>query len=455
MSKIGEWVNPNNQLQCGMVFQDGEAYYVISSQNKKGHSNILSFGKGYGKNLLPLSPIPVNTCFTETKVSFCSETLGNETPETWLDRNEERLVPPGFTPDQVVHEWNVDYDTLYSAVVTKESLAQFRAQVDEKAHLLRSITVPLWDLAKLYAKSIDGPFVIWKIEANGSLLGFVLEGHLHSFCNLWVDYKDLYSGPTTIGNDLGSVIKSLSQGHSCSQVVPLVIGEKQDLPSSFIIPGYTLIEPPKFDSLPHRLHEAYACSHHERVGVDFASIVDVHGAERLDRKRKLFLQLLFGSLVTIVTLLVLVGAGIGILAAIERGTEKRIKPYQSYIKEIEQGERKLKRLKRQYKKKARFFQRESVLTHLIDTIQVIFPEGAWAEQIEMSERDNSSWDISIIACAYSTALIPSFLQSLEQVSAIDEVRMIYSEQVKEKGKKRVIKIKVEALWHPKEMRGSQ
>lgn len=445
--KILIYLNPKINLRCGAVFENGKFNFVVSAvDNSNGNNQVLSFGPDVLKAIITLPPASVNTTFTNTKISFISEHLRNENAESWIDRNEDRIVPPGFTPDQIINEWDIHHDSIYSATVTKEAFEEYRKITSNSRLMFNSITIPLWDLAILYSSYVRSSFVIWKVTEDNSILGYIRDGKLQKLAHFWTDYQDLHKEPKEIGEELSLLIRSLTEGDTISSVIPLIIHEKPTLPNEFIIPEYIISDPPNINTIPLQYHEPYACSLHTQTQLDFANITDTQKTQKVEKNRRKYLTVLRGSFIIIVTFVLLLLISMGVITGIEKYADKRIRPYQKYIDKIEAGERKLRSLKRTYKEKAIFFTRESIVTFLLNELQLIFPDGVWADQIEISENDEKLWRVNIIAQSYSTALIPQFLNKLEQIEGTDKVRMIYSEQIKTEKNKRAIKIKVECLW---------
>lgn len=445
--KLFIYLDPKYNLRCGVVPVNVGFRYAVSAIDKDNKSCVLYYGNNINKALFVIPPVAVRTTLSDTKVSFIRSPLNNETTDSWIVRNEEHIYPPGFAADQVVNEWDVRDKSIYSATATKDSLRKYRDSIPEGKFILSSISVPLWDLSILYSRFISEPFVIWKITEKGSILGYVKDCRLQSLCNFWPDYEDLKKEKEKIGNELSLLIRSLTAGENISPVIPYFENEKIALPADFSIQNYNIGKPPQINSVPVQYHEVYACSLHEETHLDFANISDTQKSLTIEKKRRTFLYALKGSFITIIALSLFLALGGLVIFGIQKYTDKRARPLQTYIKQIEDGQHRLDSLKTLFRKKASFLSRESIVTYLLNELQLVFPDGVWTEQIEISETDEKKWKINIIALSYSTALIPQTLSNLEKVEGIGNIRMIYSEQVKiEKTKKRVIKAKIEGNW---------
>ncbi len=444
IKKLFTYLNADTRLRIGAAPIQGSFHYVITAIDKNGKTQVVSYGSDISK-LLFIPPVAMYTTLTDTKVSYIKDQLNKEEVDNWLDRNEERIIPPGFTSDQIVNEWDVQENTMYSATVTKDSFDEFQKTIPAGKLLVSSISIPLWDLAILYSHYNSGPFVIWKITDKGSMLGFITDGRLQSLCHFWPDYEDIQQDAEKVGKELSPLIKSLTLGEEITEVILIFDIEKRSLPSHFSIPNYTLGTPPQIDSLPGQYHEAYACSLHQETHLDFAQYSDTQKTYALEKKRRYFLKGLKWTVVSLAGVAMVLLLGTLIITGIQKYAEKKVEPLKTYIKQIEEGENRLDSLKTVYMQKASFLGRESIVTFLMNELQLVFTEGTWAQHIEITEAGTSIWHINVIALAYSTALIPQLLSNLEAVKGISNVRMIYSEQTKVR-RKRAIKVKIECNW---------
>ncbi len=447
VNKLKTYLNPEIKLRIGAIPVQNRYRYVVTAIDNKENIHIVSYGDDITK-LWYLPPVAVHTALTDIKVSFVKDELRKEEVGTWLDRNEERIIPPGFTSDQIINEWDVQENTIYSATVTKDSFEGFKKNIPVGKLLFSSISVPLWDFALLYSRYISGPFVIWKITDNGSVLGYVKEGALHSLCNIWPDYDDIHNDAARIGTEISALIKTLTKGDSVTTVVPCSDRKGGALPSEVLIPGYTLASPPEIGGLPAHFHETYACSLHKETNLDFARFADKQKMYALEKKRHYFLKGLKCTAVSLAGVALVLLLGMLSITCLQKYTERKIEPLQLFIAQIEKGEHRLDSLKSVYLQKASFLGRESIVTFLMNELQQVFPDGTWAQHIEITEAETNMWHINTIALAYSTALIPRLLSNMEAVMGISNVRMIYSEQTSFGGK-RAIKLKIECNWDVK------
>lgn len=438
--------NHKYRIAIGAVPDNSGTYrYVVSATGPDNVARILFHGDDINSLQFFIPPLVLHTALHSTQVYYTGNTLNNEDVDSWLDRNEERIIPFGFTSDQVINEWDVINDRLYSATITKDAFEIFLQKIPKEKLFVRSLSVPLWDLAILYACYIDEDFVIWKIAANESTLGYVRTGRVYALCNFWPGIQDVQNNHTEIGNEMSKVILSLTSGESVEGVFPVVDSPLPALPSDFIIPNYKVCKAPVIKDLPMHFHEAYACSLHQDTQLDFSPGLECRKARNLEHKRIVCLKYLRGIYIGACALIVLMAAGAGLLYGIKHYVHTRTVPLQVYIKNIDEGNRKLDSLKMLYQTKAFFLTRESGITFLLNEFQTVFPEGMCAEQIEVDETGDNEWHISFLALSYSTALVPQFLSHLEKIRGIQNVRMIYSEQTTNI-RERTIRLKIECVW---------
>jgi Tfp pilus assembly protein PilN len=98
-------------------------------------------------------------------------------------------------------------------------------------------------------------------------------------------------------------------------------------------------------------------------------------------------------------------------------------------------------------RQGRFLERESMVTFLVTELQEVFPEGSWAEQVSVSEKDNNSYSLEIISMSSSTGDISTLLERLGKVAGVSDVRMLYSEQSgSSRREQKSTRLKVACVW---------
>ena len=123
--KLKIYLNPSWTIQTGIVRMNGIMHYVVTAINKQNDNIVLKYGHDIEKNFLLFPPIAVHTPCNDITVSYITGNLNKDNPDNWLDQNEERIIPPGFSSDQVLTEWDIQDNTIYSATITKESFKKF------------------------------------------------------------------------------------------------------------------------------------------------------------------------------------------------------------------------------------------------------------------------------------------------------------------------------------------
>jgi hypothetical protein len=441
-------LDPATRISTGVMPDDKGRYgYVVCAINRKNEPHIIAGGDDLLSRHFAMPPIAVRTALQHETVYYVSNDLNGDDPDAWLDKNEKKVIPPGFTADQVEQEWDVVDNTIHSAVLTKPALEGFLTTVPQNRLLLRSLSIPLWDIALLYARYISGDFVLWKITAKGSQLGYVRNGRLYSLCFFWPDADDLRKEPDKSGKEIAGVVRSLTAGNTVTGIYQVVHHPLQKIPEPFYCGNYKLCPLPVIENIPAHLHEAYSCALHADTPVDFAPIGPVQQAKRLEKNRRTLLRYMRALYAGACGLFLLVIVSTGIVAGAKNFIRGKTAPLQKYIRSIAEGEKRLDSLKVLCGKKAFFIGRESFVTFLLNEFQTVFPNGLWAEQIEIYEAGDGGWQVSCIALSYSTALVPQFLSALEKIEGIHHVRMIYSEQTKLENKELVTRFKIECMWN--------
>ncbi len=440
-------LSPKWELHCG-VSRDGDGLrYVVAARHASKGTAVLWTGGGRPWFMPSLLPIAVHADTHVTPVLLVAEQMHGIDAEQWIDRNEARVIPRGFTSDEVVNEWATVDDTLYSVTATKEAVAEAAAFCTNENLFLESLAAPLWDLARLYSKKLSGPFVLWCVWDQGSVLGLVKNGRLHALASFWATSDEMRSKQAEVGNEASRLIKSLAQDTGATSVV--VAGVAENTLKELHIEGYTVSGPPAVHGVSPEFHHGFALAQHEHTHVDFAPFGQARAAQRLRQRRTRVLRCLQVAVLAACGLAGLMGLSGGAIAAGTAMLAQRIEPLRERLLQLERQETRLKALRASLSARSALTARESAVTLFLNELQEVFPEGAWAEQIAASEADGSGFSVQITAVAYSTALIPEIMQRLSAAPGVSSVRMQYSEQGHErKGErgKRVVRCKIGCVW---------
>jgi len=399
-------------------------------------------------------PLAVNSDCGLVAVRLVRDEIAGTDPEVWADHNEERLIPAGVTADDVVTEWAADGTWIHAATVTKAALAQTTRDLKGQRFLLRSLTVPLWDLGRMYAGLLREPFIMWKCTTEGSTFAFVSDGAVAGLCSHWAGREDVVEGYAELFEQVAALLGSLS-GHTAQRVVVVPTGDgADDIPDQITIPGYRVSGPPDIPGVVAEWHEPFALAVHEPTTLEFAPFADTQEARALASRRRLALNTLRGAVAALALLFIGVGVLAGGAQLAQMMLAERVRPIQADMLRLRGYEHRLDTLRQELMHKAGSIRRESIVTYLLAEFQESFPEGAWAEQIVVSERDSQSWSVDILAMALSTADVPQLLQRTKSIPGMQDVRLLYSEQTTVGGgkarrgvrEKRAIRVKLEGAW---------
>jgi Tfp pilus assembly protein PilN len=441
--KLSYLINPDITIRIGIA----GGKFVVSAIGKKGDAHVLSFGSDISHLSRWISPRVVYTTTEGTPIKLISADLDGADPEKWVVQHEEKLTPAGFSSDQIVNEWSVHNGMIYSATVSKPALLKLSAETAHPNHIIASLRVPLWDLGRLYAKSIPGPFIIWKIDQKGSQLGYVRNGYLARLMDSWVSYNDIVQGPSAVAHEIGPYLRSLCQEEPASRII--VVSDRENLPEALRIDGFSIENPKTIQGLPAQCHESYALSTAEDTDLDFAEHQEQYLARQLEDSRKRSLgiaRVCTYAVLAFCAFLLLAG---GAIQGISHLQSARLAPIRTAAAELAGYRRQLDSIGIILSQKSRYLQRESVTSGLLSDLQNVFPDGVYAEQISISEADITSWQIDISAVSYSSTLIPELLNKMNGLAGMSQVRLVYSEYTNlrtPQGPKAAIRFKISAVW---------
>ena len=445
-------LNPKADLHAGLSI-DGDIFrYVLVSRRTGKPPRIILKRSGPSASMrIPFNG-PVHADMGGAPVLLVRENIGDSDPEQWVDKNEGRIIPSGVSSGEVNNEWAVQQGILYSATVSKKVFEKVLSDLKAEKTLLASLSVPLWDLAVLYAQNkqkADHPFIIWKLFRDNSVLGLVEGGRLWKLCNFWAGIEDIQSNAKETGKELASFVKAMSQDSTNVPVICLSSNNTLDTTTVAAASGCTILPPPKIPAVPEEFHEAYALASHEDTNLDFTPfhhLQDSHGLAA-KRRRTLKFSLAFCCLLAIIAV-GLLGLKTGVLG-IGWYLDKKAGPAREYMQQYKDETGRLALLQNTMEQKNRFLNQRSVLIYPITELQAAFPEDAWASDISFSGAHNGFWNCSITAFAYSSSLIPVLLKNLSSITGMSNVRMEYSEQTaagRGRTGERAIKLQIECSW---------
>lgn len=390
-------------------------------------------------------PPTVNTDLGNIPVFFVAAQIGKEEPDSWIDRNEGVIIPNGLTADQVINEYIVEGEWIYSATISTNALnSVLVSQI--YGTLINALGVPLRNLAKLYGREIVTPFVLWRISAEGSVVGYIENGTLQRLVHCYVDCADLVQSPEESVTAIEGIIRSLSCGNI---KVPVVIFSPErgfSFPSNCTLHDFTLKQPPSFRGIQNYCHEAYANALLGDDGHNFMPFDLVQKAFHRNKQFNLLRSTVRISVAFTVGMLLLFGVADGVLFAVGNHYRETMAKVKAEGNIILAAEKRRDVLLKEFHEKMKFETGRSHCTTMLSDLQTAFPEGSWAEAISITEIDTSIWQCEIQALSRSSGLIGNVLEALGKISGTSNARMTYSEQITQPDKSKVIRFKVKCEW---------
>lgn len=440
-------LDPHWALHLG-VARDGErGSYVLVARRGDAHRVLYA---GSSLPALPglARPMPIHADLGATPVTLLCEELRDEEPEAWVDRNEERVIPRGLTADRVVEEWAEHEKRMYAATITKDAHARACETIRGDRFVPASLSVPLWDLARLYSAYIEEPFILLAPGEEGSVVGCVAHGRLQRLLTFWATRREFEADPDRTAHQLTPLCHSLARGDTRIVVVAPSAGGSME-GAKLAIEGFEMVNAPEIEGVAPRYHHAYALARHEPTHLDFAPLDDTHAATLLERARYRALKVARAALAVVVAGAAAVGLAAGALAIAEATVARKLEPVRAEIATLERHTAVRDSLTELLGRKARFIGRESIVTSMLTELQTAFPEEIWAQRIALSEKGPDKWELDILAMAYSTATIPEMMKRLGRIDGVGGIRMLYSEQTKlgrGRNAKKAVRFKVSGEW---------
>ena len=307
-----------------------------------------------------------------------------------------------------------------------------------------SIGVPLWDLANLYWNKINEPFILWKITANGSVIGYVENGKLVKLLNAWPDYEDLATNFEDSKAYLVSVINSLTDTADRIKVLVYSSDKKINISEIKLDETMEFISLPVIQDVPVKYHEAYALACSEGPSINLLPFEKIQSTKKVQSLwYSTFLWLRRGALgigISAVVLALLL-LGIGVFKNTKNNDLAEIHKQVELVKLLTA---KRDSLKSEIKRTGKLSGKESIVTSLLSDLQTIYPEGMWSDEIDINKTEKG-WEVITIAFAKSTGLLGIFMNNVHKTKGFSDIRMVYSEQILLRGEK-VIKCRIECLW---------
>jgi hypothetical protein len=440
--------NPAFDVRAGLAITGGEFHYILLAKKAGKTPEVLLKKKGLVSSLkIPFS-LPVHSVLPNIPSLLIRDEFAPHTPEEWIDQNEAKVIPRGIASHEIINEWCVENETIFSGTISKKSFQKAMELIPHHKFIMASLSLSLWDLSILYSAYFPGPFVIWKLWSDASVIAYVDKGKLCGVADFWAGTGDIEAKGHEIQEEFQSVVRSLLHSEEKPNIV-VVAGGKAEAVSEFIKnSGCVSLNLPVIKNVPPEFQEAYAAALHEDTTLDFAPIEQVQNARQLANSRTKTLKLFQAAFIFLAIFL----AGLFLLKGsamiADRYVAKKLSPVQKYFGEYKSQQARLDNLSAQLQKKTQFVSQKSAMTFPLTEFQSAFPEGVWAEEISFTENGLDSWICAIIAYSNSSEAIPSLIANVSAIRGMNDVRMIYSEQIAAKGKsgEHAIKFRVEAVW---------
>ena len=437
--------NPDS-LRIGYA-QEGEGGKLVVIQiSKDGKTIPVAWGTGVPFILRLLLPMAVSADLGMVPVHCVAAEPGDEDPDAWIDRNEEQLIPAGFTADQITTESHFENGRLLSMSVVTGSRDAALAGIETANLQVAALFPPLAGLAHLYRNLRETPFILWYISENGSVLGRISRGNVEKLCHYWADNEALQEDPQGITADAAELAASLQEHHTQSKwfifsTTPLPAGFSAENTGSPFIPAPTLNT-----TLPVSFYAAFG---NAGIGESGLNLLPFHLRQKRAALKRTFTAAI-GVFRTIFLILAMGGVAGGSYIGISRLLQLRdraaMKSIDIQYEALKRAEEERDSLRTLFKQQAGFIGSESSLTRLLDDLQEVFPEGVKAEEFTVAETGAAAWKLSIRAFSVSSGLMQPAVVNLRKVKGCSDVRVVYSEQAAGQRNTGGIRFKIEAVW---------
>jgi hypothetical protein len=422
--------------------------YVLAAIPEKGEPSIVWAGKGFPLSVRFLAPPVVYTDLGTAPVFVTTADLGDQDAEKWIDSNEKMIIPPGVESDKIVSEFSISGTTIYAATVLK-SLRDQAAESPEKERPIVSLSVPLWNIAKLYSKSLNRQFILWRIASDGSILGLVRKNRLEKLLNCYISWDDLTNDPQQSAKTIEQYVSKLAQNDSEIPVVAYSPEPDFSMSQEFSLSLYRLQKSPVINGVPEFCHEAYAnvcCARFGSQEMSFLPIEAARKAHRIEeRMHSLRSIIATGVMVTLGLLVLLIGADLclKIVDSHYRGPMEKLQVQAAIVKVAETHHNDLMQ---KFRDKLQFTTERSQVTGLVSDLQNVFPENTWAEDLSIALTTHDHYQCDIQAVTPATGLIGTTLETLGKVSGMSDARLVSSEQIVLADGRKAMRFKMKSQW---------
>jgi Tfp pilus assembly protein PilN len=318
-------------------------------------------------------------------------------------------------------------DTISCATVTVDARDKFTGIIG-KSFPLTSVSMPLWNIAKLYSKTVSGPFILWRIATDGSVLGLMKDGHLDKLLHCYAGADDIRNDPAASKQLIEQFVNSLADGNGEIPVIAYSPEKDFVLPSEPFLSFYKILAMPEIRGVPAFCHEAYANACFNGQDFNFLSHEVQKKAQLADRKMHSLRSLVSISILSVLGLAVLFLGLDGLFTIVDRHYREPMLKLQAETALVKAAERRHGRLAKAVVEKVQFSTQRSHVTQFLSALQNVFPENAWAESIAIALNGKDLYQCDILAATQSSGLIAITLENLSKVAGVSNARLVSSEQ---------------------------
>jgi Tfp pilus assembly protein PilN len=435
-------LNSPDSLSIGIsIDTDRKRVVLVKKQQQGMQPELLYYSESIPWWLHLITPLVVTTECNDVRPYVTSAVCASgEDPDAWIAANEESSIPSGFNSADVLVEHSFANNNVYSVCVTNRD--RDAAIEGHKGTLLPIVLLPPFQaLAELYFTKFKSDFMLLQCVAGGTVVAHSENGHIKNFVNTWPDSEDIEHNTDGAREYLATVMETFTGG----KVIPVVV-TGTDFTSCEQLGRFKLIYPPAINNIPAAYHTAYACALYSDTSTMNLTPFDLF--QKAKKSIRQYVQSVTwfrrAALVTIISAvaLIAINAGIGMY---QKSNNQDLELLTQKTSVLNNLVKKRDSLLTQLEKTGVVTARESRLTILLSELQTKIPEGVWADELAIAEQGDSGWTVGIVALSRSTGSIGTLMKNLTETTMLTQLRMVYSEQVKDKGGEKLNKFRVESF----------
>jgi hypothetical protein len=430
-------------ISSGISFDKEAIHHCLVRRIKDGSFELLSCTDHIPWWLSIVTPLVVNSDLGDKPVVLINELIGEVDPDVWIDKNEDKVIPKGFTANTIVNEYTVNGSQILSATITTRD----RQEILEKIECLCnpvSLSIPLWDVGRMYWEHLQRSFVLWKVTNSGSILGYIENGMVIRLCNLWPDCSDLLDSPEESISAVVSVIDKIT-----GDKVPVITFTSVE---DFVFPqfkkqtGLNHIKAPDIKGVQPQNHEVFALACHKESSLNFVPFDKIQKCRKALNAWQSSLKWLRRGMYTVIVSIVLLAIITGSLRILNTRGNRNFSTVKMQVMQLKQATIKRDSLIEVFKKSGSFSENESAVTQLLSDLQVAIPDGLWTDEIDISADSTKQYRLDMVVFTKSSSLLGKFMSNMHSLKGVSDVRMVNSEQMETKKREKVIRFRVECVW---------